>query len=64
MIIAVNKTKYTERAFQFSKEGEILAWDMGVTFQLQVYPWNTACPHKKELKQIIRKILRYIGEFA
>lgn len=64
MMIAVNMTKDTGRAFQFAKEDEILVWDMGITFQLQVYLWKIACPHRKELKQILRKILRYVREFT
>ena len=64
MMIAANKIKYMDRAFQFARKDEILAWVMGITSQLQVYMWKIACPHRKELKQILRKTFKYTGEFT
>lgn len=63
-MIAVNKIKYMDRAFQFARKDEILDWDMGRTSQLQVYVWKIACPHRKELKQILRKTYKYFGGFT
>lgn len=36
LLISVSKIKSIDSTFQFAEQDEILAWDMHVTFQLQV----------------------------